>query len=374
MPAKKPLVLGSAAALAAAAVLTLALRSGAADAAQTGAQGQPAAGAARAASPELPAVTLVSARSTQAAPVEEVTGSLEPAQGLRLGFEVGGRVAEIKARKGQRVKKGDVLGRLDPEIANAQVAQAEAAVAAAEAQATLARDVARRNKQIQEGGSLAEVQAVQSEAQSKAADAQAAAARATLAQARAARSRHDLRAPFDGTVVDAPEQVGATVGPGLPLFALENLDTLLLKTTVAEAARARIQKGGRVTVAAVGSGARTADATVRDVVHSADATTRRIPVDVLVPNKDGQFVAHTLARAQLPLGEAGAARVVPASALLSREGDFVFVLDGAALKKVPVQVLERRATEVVVRAEAALDKVVDRPSSALADGTRVSVK
>ena len=106
---------------------------------------------------------------------------------------------------------------------------------------------------------------------------------------------------------------------------------------------------------------------------SADATTRRIPVDVLVPNQKGQFVAHTLARAQMPLGEVASARVLPATALC-RDGDFVFVHSAGALKKVAVQVLERRRDEIVVRADEALAHVVDRPSSALADGARVSLK
>jgi hypothetical protein len=41
---------------------------------------------------------------------------------------------------------------------------------------------------------------------------------------------------------------------------------------------------------------------------------------------------------------------------------------------VPVQVLERRAREVVVHAAEPLDQVIDHPTTGITDGMRVSVK
>jgi RND family efflux transporter MFP subunit len=330
--------------------------------------------AAPAAESTAPAVKLVPARTVQAAPSEQVTGTLFPAQALQVGFEVGGRLAAVKVTKGQQVKKGDVLAQLDPEIADAQVAQAEAAVAAAEAAAALAADVAARNVKLQQEGGVSDLQNRSSTAQAEQARAQVLAARAQLAQARAARRRHDLKAPFGGTLIDAPEQTGATVAPGTPLFTLERLDTLLLKTTVAESLRSRLKPGVKVRVESIGSRAATEDAVVRTILPSADPATRRVPVELSVPNADGQFVAHTLARAVLPTGEARAAQVVPGTALSSNNGDHVWVVTAGEVRRVDVQVLERREREVVVLAPSPLDSVIDYPTPGLAQGTRVSVK
>jgi RND family efflux transporter MFP subunit len=247
---------------------------------------------------------------------EEVTGTLFPSQALQLGFEVGGRLESVRVKKGQAVKEGQVLAQLNAEISDAQ-----------------------------------------------------------LAQAQAGRRKHDLKAPFSGTIVDAPEQVGAIVGPGVPMFSVENLDTLLLKTTVAESARSRLKPGTKVRVEIVGGGASTDEAVIRTIIPSADPATRRIPVDVLVPNKDGRFVANTLARVILPLGEAQDAQVIPSTALSSSGGDHVFVVATTGeVHRVAVQVLERGTREVVVKASAPLDKVVEYHSPSLAEGTRVSVK
>jgi membrane fusion protein, multidrug efflux system len=355
--------------LAAASVLAAAVSGcGKADAASTGA---PAAAAAAPA----PVVQLVGTQSAQATPSEEVTGTLYPSQGLQAGFEVGGRLESVLVKKGQAVKKGQVLATLNAEVASAQVAQAEAAVAAAEAGAAMAEDVAARNARMQEAGSVSDIQNLSMATTARQAKAQLLAAKAQLAQARAALRRHELKAPFAGTIIDAPEQVGATVAPGTALFTLEALDTLILKTTVAQAARARLQQGGKVRVEAIGGAASSAEAQVRIILPSADLATRRVPVEIAVPNADGRFVAHTLARAVLAMGEEQQVQVVPSSALATANGDHVFVVSSAGeVRRVEVQVIERRPQEVLLKAATVLDKVVNHPLSGLQDGTRVSVK
>ena len=322
-----------------------------------------------------PVVSLAAPRAVRSAPREEVTGTLFPAQALQVGFEVGGRLEKVRVTKGQVVQAGQVLAQLNPEISDAQLAQAQAAVAAAEVSAAMAADVAGRNAKLQEQGNVSDLANRTASTQARQAEAQLLAAKAQLAQAQAGRRRHDLKAPFAGTVIDAPEQVGAIVGPSVPLFTVENLGALLLKTTVAESSRARLKPGTPVRVEVVGSSTFTEQAVIRTVIASADPATRRIPVDILVPNKDGRFVANTLARVVLPLGEAQEAQAVPTSALASAGGDHVLVVASSGeVRRVDVQVLERGVREVVVKAAAPLDKVVEYPMPSLTEGTRVSVK
>ena len=152
------------------------------------------------------------------------------------------------------------------------------------------------------------------------------------------------------------------------------LDPLVLKLTVSDTARSLLKVGARVRVAAVGGGASADDAWVRAVIPSADASTRRIPVEIVVPNKDARFTAHTLGRAVLPMGTPENALTAPASALSSQGGDHVYALVTDEVKRVPVQVIERGAASVTFRASQPLDKVVDYPAPDLQDGAKVSVK
>lgn len=320
-----------------------------------------------------PKVRIVAARPVTASTRETVTGQLGPSRLLPLGFEVGGRLAITKVNKGDLVKAGQSLGSLDAEIINAQVAQAEAGLMAAEAGAALALDVATRNEKLKAEGSVSDVQFRQTDTQAKAAKAQVAQAQAGLAQAQAGQRRHYLSAPFTATVVDAPDNAGGMVGPGMPVYILMQLDPVVLKVTIPENVRQYVKAGIKVRVEAVGSGSATDDAVVKVVLPSADPQTRRIPLEISVPNADGRFVANTLARVIIPLGEAQAAVVIPSTALGTRGGDHVFTVDDAgALKRIAVKVMERGNTSVTIAPTSPVTQVVDYPTSALVEGTKVT--
>ena len=320
-----------------------------------------------------PRVRIVAARPVTATTREAVTGQLGPSRLLPLGFEVGGRLIVSKASRGDLVKAGQSLGNLDTEIINAQVAQAEAGLMAAEAGAALALDVAARNEKLRVEGSVSEIQFKQTDAQAKGAKAQVAQAQAGLAQARAGQRRHFLSAPFAATVVDAPDNTGGMVGPGTPVWILMQLDPLILKVTVPEKIRESIKAGLKVRVEATGSGAASDDAVVKVVLPSADPQTRRVPLEITVPNSDGRFVANTLARVFISLGEPKPAVVIPSTALGTTGGEHVFAVDeSGSLKKVQVKVMERGNTTVTVTTQIPVTQVVDYPTSALVDGTKVT--
>lgn len=310
-------------------------------------------------------VKLVKPRPVVSSAREQLTGQLFPAKLLPLGFEVGGRLMKIRAAKGDLVKEGAIVAQLDPEIIDAQVAQAEAGVEAAEAGAVLAADVAGRQEKLRAEGSISDVQTKTATMQSKQAAAQVAIAKAGLAQARAGRRRHDLKTPISGTVIDAPDNIGGMIGPGLPVFIIQQVDTLTFKTTIAETTRALVKPGLKVHIESVASGVSTEDAVVKVIIPTADPSTRRIPIEISVPNQDGRFVSMTLAKALLPLGESKKALAIPASALGTTGGEHVVVQDAAGtFKKVAVTVLERNSKEVVVVPAEPVDQIVDYPSAA----------
>jgi multidrug efflux pump subunit AcrA (membrane-fusion protein) len=176
-------------------------------------------------------------------------------------------------------------------------------------------------------------------------------------------------------VVDAPDNTGGMVGPGMPVFILMQLDPLVLKVTVPEKVRDSIKAGLKVRVEATGSGAATDDAVVKVVLPSADPQTRRVPLEITVPNTDGRFVANTLAKVTISLGEPKQAIVIPSTALGTSGGEHVFSVDeSGALRRVPVKVMERGNTTVTVTAGTPVTQVVDYPTSALVDGTKVTLR
>jgi HlyD family secretion protein len=110
------------------------------------------------------------------------SGRIEPQDGVNLGFQIPGRVAEVRAEVGDQVEAGDVLARLETAQLALQVEQARAALTSAEA----------RLAQLRAGARREEVAAA--EANLRATEAQVDAASANLAQLRAGASDAQIAA------------------------------------------------------------------------------------------------------------------------------------------------------------------------------------
>ena len=206
-------------------------------------------------------------------PVEEtVTGSRAGTARSRrratLSPEVGGRVATLAVRKGDRVRKGDVLVRIVDADVRAQVALAEKSLVVAEAtesEACRAADQARRDlartrslakEEIASVGLLekAETDAGMTAAACEAARARVGQARASLDVAKVALGKTVLRAPFDGVVAELSTEEGEWVTPsppGLPIPAVLELfdpDDTYVSAPLDEVDVGRVKTGARVRV------------------------------------------------------------------------------------------------------------------------------
>jgi multidrug efflux pump subunit AcrA (membrane-fusion protein) len=91
---------------------------------------------------------------------------------------------------------------------------------------------------------LTRAQAGSTPEQIASAEAQATQSRAALAAAEAALEKTELRAPFDGTVIDISVEVGDTAAPGEIVVVLATLDHLRVRTTeLTELDVARVETG-----------------------------------------------------------------------------------------------------------------------------------
>ena len=278
-------------------------------------------------------------------PNEEMTGSLEPIASVQLGFSVGGRLDALMVSRGDSVKVGQPLARLDSGLAGAQLSQAEAAVAGAEAQLAAGESAFTRAKSLYEAKGLSDQAFQDAEAGVKAGRAGLDQAKAAARLARENLSFYTLRSPIDGVVANGPDNAGMVVGPGSALFVIEDLSSLQLKGTASEAATWLVP-GLSATVTA-GNGA-TAQATVTRVLPSLDQATRRIPVELRIDAPSADVRAHSFARARVEGGTDAPAWSVPRGALVARPDFLVFRLKDGQPEKVSVNRLGEQGEAALV--------------------------
>lgn len=148
---------------------------------------------------------------------------------------------------------------------------------------------------------------------------------------------YELRAPFDGMVVNSLLVPGEVADPTTPAFVVADLSSVWAEISVYQKHLAQVRPGQRVRITA-GYGVADAEGTVSFVSPILDETTRTATARAVLPNGDsrwrpGMFVtAHVLDPVQVAIA-------VPTTAL-QRMGDeqVVFVVDGEVFRPQPVRV------------------------------------
>jgi len=197
-------------------------------------------------------------------------GTVKSRRRATLSTEVGERVRDLPARKGARVRRGDVLLKIAADDTRAQVLVQESAVTAAKAARVeacraaeqLDRDLARNRQLAKDRIVSAELlDQLQSRRDSAAAACEAAAAR--VAQAEAAREvarvnleKTVLRAPFDGIVAEVTTEVGEWITPSPPGLPFPPVIVLIEDAAIyvsapmdeVDVAKVRVGQAARVTI------------------------------------------------------------------------------------------------------------------------------
>jgi HlyD family secretion protein len=287
-------------------------------------------------------------------------GTVKARRRAKLAPETGGRVLELPRRRGARVRKGDLLLRVDDALQRAQLRLAEddrKTALAQRDQACLAAERAERERDrtrdlaAQGIVSTDQIDGVDSQARTAAAACRAARATAERAQsavalAQATLEKTVLRSPFDGVVADTFIEEGEWTTPSPPAIpvppVLDLIDTrsIYVSAPMDEVDSARIETGqpARLTV-----DSRPGQHFPAHVVEVAPYVTDRLEqnrtVEIELELDDAavaiSLLPGTSADAEVILSAKDGVLRVPTSALL--EGGKLLVLEDGRLVEKPLQ-------------------------------------
>jgi RND family efflux transporter MFP subunit len=284
---------------------------------------------------------------------EEVVGTVRPRKAAQVTAKVTGRLLEMTAIPGRKVKAGDLLAKLDVGELDAALARAEAALGQAD------RDLA-RFRSLRDSGAVALAEFEQAEARQRMAN-------ATVAETKTMVQNASVTAPFDGTVTRKFLEPGDLASPDRAIFAMEDSSLLQLEIHVAEAMAGSITLGSKFRVEVGGAGAEI-EGFVSELSPSADVGSRtflvKLDLPLHEPLRAGQF-----GRAFIPRGHR-AALLVPSNALISRgQMDYVFTVaqNIARLRIVSIGATREDSTEILAGLDGG-ETVVLSPPATLRDG------
>jgi HlyD family secretion protein len=178
------------------------------------------------------------------------TGTLQAVTTVSVGTQVSGQVSELLVDFNSEVKKGQLLARIDPTIAQQAVADAQANLERLRAQTTLAARDQGRNTALAAEGLLPQNMVEQGDAALRVARASERSAAIALSRAQQNLSFTSILAPIDGVVVERNVNLGQTVAASLQapqLFLIANdLTQMQILALVGESDIEQIQQGQSV--------------------------------------------------------------------------------------------------------------------------------
>ena len=236
-----------------------------------------------------------------------LSGRTEADRKVTLTARTGGVLTELRVKRGQQVKQGEVIAILSDDAREAQVAQARAMFT----QRTTELEARRK---LIEQGTLPKLEMVNLETQFKSAE-------AGLAAAEAERDRGVLRAPWDGIITEVPSEVGGAAFSmaGKEVAQMVALDPMLAVVEVSERKLAGLKVGDKAMVRLVTG--QMAEGKIRFVSKSASQTTRTYRVEAELKNADGAIPDGITAEVTLSLVPTPLTRVPRSALTFSSGGD-----------------------------------------------------
>jgi len=304
---------------------------------------------------EVAVVTLESMPRSAAA-----VGTLRSKDSVVLRSEITGRITEINIEEGGKVKRGDVVVRLDDSVAKAQVQQAQASLALAVSQDRRAGELTRQgfiSKQARdEAASQLQVQ------------------RAALALAQAQLQKTTIVAPFDGLIGLRNVSVGDYVGPGDALVPIESVDPLQVDFRIPEQYLSLVHPGLKLRLRFDALPGQIREGVVGAISPSIAVGGRSILLRANVGNADDALRPGMFARVDLRFAD-DQVLTIPETALVpSGEERYVYrVTDGRA-ERLVVGTGQRRGGRIeIISGLSEGDEVVVAGLQKIADGSPVKV-
>jgi HlyD family secretion protein len=252
------------------------------------------------------------------------TGTLSAVTTVQVGTQVSGRVVAIHADFNDRVKKGELIARIDPVLLEQTVRDAQAGLERSQAQLEQTRREYERNKLLFERKVLTEIDFNTAKYAYDVALANVKSAQVTLERARQNLAYTNIYAPIDGVVVERDVDVGQTVAASLSapqLFLIANdLAQMQILASVDESDIGAIHEGqsARFTVQAYPN--ETFVGGVKQVRLQSKTTENVVnyTVVVSVSNANGKLLPGMTATIDFLTGSAKDVLLVPNAALRFR--------------------------------------------------------
>ena len=349
--------------------------------------------------PGVETVTVAQSYPSQSYTLLNATGYVVAQRKAALSSKATGRLEWLGVLEGSKVKKDEVVARLENRDVGASLGQAQANVKVAQAnleqgqaelqdaQANFKRTAELLNQKFITASAYDTAQARLNKAKASIAgyNAAIAAARANAQAAQVALDQTVIRAPFDGVILTKNANVGDNITPFSSaadskgaVVTIADMDTLEVEADVSESNLSKIRVDQPTEILLDAFPELRLAGTVSRMVPTMDRSKATLLVKVRFIDRDPRVLPDMSAKVAflskaVPPEDRQAVTAVQPAAIVQRDGRaVVFVLDGDKVRQAAVTQGRKIGELTEVKGVKPGDKVVMAPDAKLRDGAAVS--
>jgi RND family efflux transporter MFP subunit len=210
----------------------------------------------------------------------EVQASVQSEDVARISTEMGGRIVSIPVKEGQKVRKGQLLARIDASQMEKQMEELETAL-------SLAEDVFTRQEKLWQQNIGSEIQYLEAKNNVDR-------LKKSKASLQNQMSKANIYAPMNGVVEAVLNEVGEMAAPGYPVVQLVDVNNLKVVADLPENYLTAVKRGEDVGISIPALNEQI-DGSVSLVGQTIDPSNRTFKVEAKIKNQNGILKPNLLA-------------------------------------------------------------------------------
>jgi membrane fusion protein (multidrug efflux system) len=230
-----------------------------------------------------------------------VTGTILANEEIEVRSEISGKIVKIYFNEGSKVKKGDILVKVDDSELQAELLKTQY-------QKKLAQEKEYRQRMLLEKEAISKQEYDIALTELNTLEAQIQLIKARI-------EKTEIKAPFDGVIGLRYVSEGGYISPTTKITTLQDIDTLKIEFSVPEKYVKLIDVGDRVNFKVQGSDKKYS-AVIYAIDPKIDPSTRTLQVRAIFPNKNYEILPGAFAEVEVILEEIPNAILIPAEALI----------------------------------------------------------
>ena len=296
----------------------------------------------------------------------DIQGSVDTKENIIIQPEFSGTLTSLTVIAGQKVAKGQILGRIDDAGMSQQLAQIQT-------QYELAKTTFDRQKNLWDQKIGSEIQFLQAQTQMTS-------LQKSIGQMKAQLSKTIIRAPFSGTIDELFVEKGQVVAPSPQgLMRIVNLGNMFVSTSVPETYIGKLKVGTEVDVYLTSLG-KTYKGKVRQIGNFINPNNRSFGIEVSIPNPDNLLRPNQVAKLKIIDYVNKDATVVPTNVIQEdgKGNQYLYIVEGSngktgVAKKTIVTVGKSsdNVTEIITGLSEE-DVIVSEGVNAISDGMKLN--